>query len=127
MRKTILFFFIGGALIGLYVGFLIGSIALPDGPIRMADGYYRVYNQQKAYDTKTGEQIYWLIADQVKWQKLGSNDVPVHQNKIRFYQIPRQAVADPLDDGKPDKSLLTVREGKATFVKVVWPPKVFTR
>lgn len=101
------------------------------GPLMISDGYYRVYHMHEAYSTKTGEPIYWLIADSLKWERIDTSDVWIHKNKIRFYQIPRQSILKRHDgEPKADKVssfVLTVRAGKAMFNRAGFPPTVFTR
>ncbi len=124
MKKIAILFFVLGVLVGLFGAFIMRNAEL--GPPEISDGYYRIYTMQKAYDTETGEPIYWLIADLVEMR----GGIPIHQNKIRFYQIPRRAVMNLPDDGKPGKALsflLTVKNGEAKIDKVLWPPTVFTR
>jgi len=119
-------------LIGVMCGVYLADAVLEGeaGPPQIPNGHYRIYNLQEAFDTKTGEPIYWLIADLVKWKQFEANKVPVHQSKIRFYQIPRRAVMNLPDDEKPCKRvsfLLTVNDGKAKIDKAIFPPTVFTR
>jgi len=122
MRKIVIFAL--GMLVGLSGPFIMRNTEV--GPPTISDGYYRVYSLQKAYDTETGERIYWIIADSLKMRRSG---LPIQQSKIRFYKIPRRMVRNLPDDREWRKTLsfLTVNDGKGMIDEMIWSPKVITR
>jgi len=124
MKRVAIIFF----LIGAWVGFIGEAIYRNTevGPPTIPDGYYRVYSVQKAYDTKTGERIYWIIADSIKMR---DSELPIQQSKIRLYKIPRQMIKNLPNDKEWIKSLsfLTVNDGKGMMDELIWPLRVFTR
>ncbi len=124
MKKIAILFFILGVLVGLFGAFTIRNTKA--GPPTISDGYYRVYSLQKAYDTETGERIYWVIADSLKMRRSG---LPIQQSKIRFYKIPRRMVRNLPDDREWRRTLsfLTVNDGKGMIDEMIWLPKVMTR
>lgn len=89
-------------ILGLSVGAVIVVTAFntvksddPNGfATEFKSGSYDIYAIQKAFDGRTGEPLYWIIAD-----RLESEGSITHMGEIRFYQIPRRLVRNLEDDG----------------------------
>lgn len=88
-------------IVGLMAGITMGS-ALGGGKLAsMASGNYEVCHIQRAYDPYSGEPVYWITAEPL--------DVNGVHGDVRFYTIPRKAIANVPDDGGPEPNLRTFK------------------
>lgn len=90
---------------------------------KVGDGTYRVYDLKRAFDTQTGEPVYWMIGGKMTDAHFEGKTFKdaVEPARIAIYSIPRKLVENLADDGKPDPNLkewkLTVQAGKAKLLE----------